>query len=92
MKRKTKTKTNLKNDFNFKNGELFQRMSYLLNISSILYNKNENLSRVYAYMLKDIRKRNALRIDSKIKKMICEVCSNLLFMDQSTEMNLNSIN
>lgn len=91
MKRKLKTKTILRNDYNFKNGELFQRMSYLMNISSLVYGKNESLSRVYAYMIKDIGKRNALRIDSKVKKMICEQCNNLLFIDPKTEMTLESI-
>jgi len=90
MKRKTKSKISYKNDLNFKNGELFQRMSYLLNISSVLYGQNENLSRVYSYMMRDIGKRNAMRIDSRIKKMICEKCDNLLFMDKKSDLTLSS--
>ncbi len=90
MKRKTKSKINYKNDLNFKNGELFQRMSYLINISSVLYDKNQNLSGVYAHMMRDIGKRNALRIDSRIKKMICDKCDNLLFMDKKSDLTLSS--
>jgi RNase P subunit RPR2 len=87
---KRQNKTEYRKDFNFKNGELFQRMGYLMDLSSHLYKDNKPLSKLYAYMMKDIRKRNALRIDSKLKKTICDLCNNLIHMDPLTRLELNS--
>ena len=86
MKRETK----MRNDFVFKNGELFQRMNYLLELASELYDKHPALSKFYVHSMKDMRKRNALRIDGKLKKLICK-CNNLLFKDKETKMELKSI-
>jgi RNase P subunit RPR2 len=86
---KKKTKVIEKSDFNCKNGEIFQRMSYLINLSSSFYEENKNLSKVYAHMMKDISKRNAMRINSKYKKMICK-CHNLLFKDSNTKTEVLS--
>jgi RNase P subunit RPR2 len=85
MKRETK----MRNDFVFKNGELFQRMSYLLELASELYDKHPTFSKFYIHNMKDIKKRNALRIDGKLKKLICK-CNNLLFKDKETKMELKS--
>ncbi len=87
MKRYTKYRS----DFNFKNGELYQRMNYLLELSTQLYDKNPNISKHYIHMMRDIRKRNALRMDSKFKKLICK-CNNLIFKDEKTKIELISIN
>src|SRR5205823_818536 len=78
-----------RNDFNFKNGELFQRMGYLLELSNSLYSKFPSLSNVYTHMMKDISKRNALRTNSKFKKAICK-CNNLLFKDADAGIQIKS--
>lgn len=89
---KKKTKTNYKKDFFFKGGEVFERMSYLLNLSSTLYDQfPDSLSKVYAFMVKDIAKRNAMRIDNKFKKLICNLCNNLIFKDSKTKMEFKGI-
>jgi RNase P subunit RPR2 len=86
-----KTEVKWKNDFNFKFGELFERMTYLLKLSSELYPTYPNsLSKMYIKMMRDIGKRNALRIHSKIEKLICKNCNNLLFLDTRTEFGLKS--
>jgi RNase P subunit RPR2 len=85
MKRETK----MRNDFAFKNGELFQRMNYLLELASELYDKHPILSKFYIHSMKDMRKRNALRMDGKLKKLICK-CNNLLFRDKETKIELKS--
>lgn len=77
---KNQLKTIYRNDFNIKGGEFFQRMGYLLKLSSSLYSQIPYLSEIYTHMMKDISKRNALRINSKFKKAICK-CNNLLFQD-----------
>ena len=78
------------NDLNFKHGEFFQRMNYLLKLGSDLYSKNPNMARVYSHMAKDISKRNAIRIDSKVKKLICETCGNLIFVDTKTNLEIKN--
>jgi RNase P subunit RPR2 len=77
-------------ELNFKGGELFQRMNYLLKLGSDLYNKHPNMAKVYSHMAKDISKRNAIRIDSKVKKLICEKCGNLLFIDKNTYLEVKN--
>jgi RNase P subunit RPR2 len=86
MKRETK----MRNDFVFKNGELFQRMNFLLELASNLYDKHPALSKFYIHSMKDMKKRNALRIDGRLKKLICK-CNNLLFKDKETHIELKSI-
>ena len=88
------------NNFNFANGESFQRMNYLFRLSEALYkqtddednnNKNKNsshniLSRLYIAIMKDISKRNAIRISKYMKKITCQKCNNLLYKDNESEM------
>ena len=87
------------NNFNFANGESFQRMNYLFRLSEALYkqadednnNKNKNseqniLSRLYIAIMKDISKRNAIRISKYMKKVTCQKCNNLLYKDNESEM------
>lgn len=77
-------KINHKNDFNFKGGENFQRMDYLLKLSDIVYNTSFRLSKVYLTIMKNIAKRNTLQIERKFKKLICGKCNNLLYKDNTT--------
>jgi RNase P subunit RPR2 len=84
-----KKQTKLRSDFNIRNGELFLRMNYLLQLSSLLYNSNMDLSKHYIKLMKDVSKRNALRLDSKFKKLVCK-CNNLLMKDKKTNMKLIS--
>ena len=51
-------------------------------------NKNETnvLSHLYIAIMKDISKRNAIRINKFVKKITCKKCNNLLFKDINTEM------
>ena len=56
-----------------------------------LYNEKNNqsqniLSRLYIAIMKDISKRNAIRINKNVKKIICQKCNNLLFKDINSEM------
>ena len=55
-------KINFKKNFNFQKGETFQRMNYLLTLSDSLYETHPELSRTYVSMMKNIRKKNALRL------------------------------
>ena len=91
------TKNNI-NNFNFPNGESFMRMNYLFKLSEAVYkpiNKKDNnnnnheqnlLSRLYIAIMKDISKRNAIRVNKNVKKIICQKCNNLLFKDINSEM------
>jgi RNase P subunit RPR2 len=83
MKRQTK----MRSDFNLRNGELYQRMDFLLKLSNETYSKHNYIAKHYVRMMKDVRKRNALRMDSKFKKLICK-CNNLLFKDKETKVEL----
>ena len=55
-------------------------------------NKNSNnheknlLSRLYISIMKDISKRNAIRVNKYVKKITCQKCNNLLFKDINSEM------
>jgi RNase P subunit RPR2 len=80
----------MRSDFNIRNGELFQRMNYLMQLSNSLYDTQEGLAKYYMKMMKDVAKRNALRMDSKFKKLICR-CNNLLMKDKNSEIKLLSI-
>jgi len=90
MKRKLKIVYKKETELNFKNGELFNRMNYLVKLSQNIFDKLPHLSRVYSHMAKDISKRNAIRIDSKIKKLICGGCCNNLFLDKTSHLNVKN--
>jgi len=79
------------NTYDFKDGEIFNRMSYLFKIGDKIYEKNKNLSILYISMMKDISKRNAIRIEKKIKRLICSKCNNLLYKDFETETKFINI-
>ena len=82
-----------KDDFNFKGGELFARMNYLFKISNWVYDKGEGigLAKAFVGMMKEISKRNAVKIDKKIKKLICEQCNNLLYKDVDTGVTVSNV-
>jgi RNase P subunit RPR2 len=82
---------NFINNYDFKDGEIFNRMNYLFKISDKIYNKNKNLSKLYISIMKDISKRNAIRIEKKIKRLICFKCNNLLYKDFDTETKFINI-
>lgn len=90
MKRKLKIDLKKETDLNFKNGELFNRMNYLIKLSSNVFNKMHQLSKVYSHMAKDISKRNAIRIDSKVKKLICGSCCNNLYLDKASHLDVKN--
>jgi RNase P subunit RPR2 len=91
MKKKLKVNFKSEKELTFKNGELFQRMTYLMKLSNLIYKDQPELAKVYSYMVKDIGKRNAIRIDSKVKKLICPQCNNLLFMDSNTKIDCTKV-
>ena len=64
-----KTSINFRNDFSFRDGESFNRMNYLFKLGDFLYDKSKNLSKSLIAMMKDISKRNAIRIDKKFFKI-----------------------
>ena len=76
-----------RSDYNLKGGELFQRMGYLFSLSGSLYKRHPTLSRIYNSMMTDISKRNALRTNSKYKRLICK-CNNLLFLDEKADLRI----
>ena len=93
--KKSVSTINYKQNFNFSNGDLFSRMNYLLRISDALYKQSDNggdkkehniLSRLYISIMKDISKRNAIRIDKHIKKITCSKCNNLLYKSANSEI------
>ena len=54
-------------------------------------NKNKNnekniLSHLYLSIMKDISKRNAIRVNKYVKKVTCQKCNNLLFKDINSDM------
>ena len=55
--------------------------------NNINNNQQQNtLSRLYIAIMKDISKRNAIRINKNVKKITCQKCNNLLFKDINSEM------
>jgi len=48
--------------------------------------QNNILSRLYISIMKDISKRNVIRISKQVKKMICQQCNNLLYKDTNSEL------
>ena len=88
MKKKLKVNFKSEKELTFKNGELFQRMSYLMKLSKLIYKDHPEMAKVYSYMVKDMGKRNAIRVDSKVKKLICPQCNNLLFFDCKTKLDV----
>ena len=105
-KHSTTTTKNYINNFNFTNGESFMRMNYLFKISEINYNQKEKkniednknnqerniLSHLYISIMKDISKRNAIRVNKYVKKICCQKCNNLLFKDSNSEIKFTNKN
>ena len=86
-----KTSTTHRNDFNFKGGESMERMNYLFKLGDYFYHSNvinKKLSKVFVGIMKEISKRNAIRIDKSFLKKICKKCHNLLYKDKNTEAKL----
>ena len=79
-----KIKEEHKHDFNFKGGDNFQRMDYLFKLGDMIYNKSPHLSKFYISAMKDIAKRNTLKIDKKFKRLLCSKCNNLLYKDKDS--------
>ena len=82
--------SNQKDNYNIKFGDIYQRINYLLNLSCDLYKDNPILSQTYVTIMKDIIKKNALRVDSRFKKLICTNCNNLIFLDTNVKIELKS--
>ena len=95
------TTKNYINNFSFVNGDSFSRMNYLFRLSEAVYKQadiennnndgnnnceNNLLSSLYISIMKDISKRNAIRVNKYIKKVTCQKCNNLLFKDIHSEM------
>lgn len=89
-KQRIKYEVNQKSDYNIKFGEVYHRIHYLLNLATGLYKDNPSLANMYVSIMKDIIKKNALRADSKYKKLICGNCNNLIFIDENTVTKLES--
>ena len=57
------------------------------NISNKVKNDEQNiLSHLYLSIMKDISKRNAIRVNKYVKKVTCQKCNNLLFKDINSEL------
>ncbi len=89
-KKRIKYQINQKSDYNIKFGEVYLRIHYLLNLATKLYKDNPSLANMYVSIMKDIIKKNAMRADSKFKKLICGNCNNLIFIDENTVVKLES--
>ena len=55
-------------------------------VNKIKNNENNILSHLYLSIMKDISKRNAIRVNKNVKKVTCQKCNNLLFKDINSEM------
>ena len=86
-----KSTVNFRNDFSFRDGETFHRMNYLFKISDFLYDRNIALSKSLISMMKDISKRNAIRIDKKFKRLLCKKCNNLIYKDKNSKIECKNI-
>ena len=57
------------------------------NIANKVKNDEQNiLSHLYLSIMKDISKRNAIRVNKYVKKVTCQKCNNLLFKDINSEL------
>lgn len=74
--------------WNFRDGELFLRMNFLLKLSDKTFEKNKTLSKIYSTIMEDISIRNAIKIDKNLKRLICKRCNNLLYKDKQTKIKL----
>lgn len=83
-----KVNKTIRKTFDFKGGENYNRINYLFKLGNEIYKQNIILSKAYIAMMKDISRRNALKIDKKIKNIICSQCNNLLYKDTSTQIEL----
>ena len=58
---KKNSSINYRDNFNFRDGENFNRMNYLFKLSDYLYDKNQNLSICLIGIMKEISKRNVIK-------------------------------
>ena len=87
---KKNSSINYRDNFNFRDGENFNRMNYLFKLSDYLYDKNQNLSICLIGIMKEISKRNVIRIDKKFKRLLCKKCNNLLYKDKNSNMEFKN--
>ena len=55
-------------------------------VNKLKNNEQNILSYLYLSIMKDISKRNAIRVNKNVKKVTCQKCNNLLFKDINSEM------
>ena len=94
---KKRNKHNIKersfeNTFNFKNGELYNRINYLNLLSNTLNSKNPELSRIYVKQMKKIKQRNSLKINKSINSKICNNCNSLFDVNKNNNLSVHKIN
>lgn len=75
--------------FNFKNGEIYSRMNYLLLIANHTKDQSLNLSRIYIKQMKKIKQRNSLKINKNINSKICQKCNTMY--NKNCNISVNKI-
>eukprot|EP01116_Phalansterium_solitarium_P019193 TRINITY_DN5295_c0_g1_i1.p1 TRINITY_DN5295_c0_g1~~TRINITY_DN5295_c0_g1_i1.p1 ORF type:complete len:170 (-),score=19.06 TRINITY_DN5295_c0_g1_i1:30-539(-) len=71
------------------NSDALKRMNFLLQASALSFaDEKHNVSRFFNFTLKNIAKRNVLRIDPEVKKLICKRCHTLLVPAVSSTIRL----
>lgn len=74
-----------------KDGDNFARMTHLLHIADKTFENNPTLAKTYIGIMKDIAKKNSLRIDGKVKKFLCSKCNNLIYKDKKTKVEFKNL-
>ncbi|KAG5681764.1 hypothetical protein PVAND_011173 [Polypedilum vanderplanki] len=60
------------------NKEVFHRINFLHQASSLMANKNQKLSSFYGNILNQVQKKAVVKIDPTIKRDMCKRCSTFL--------------
>lgn len=71
--------------FNFKNGELYNRMCFLSEIANELSHKYKSLPSIYLTHMKKIKERNCLKINKQYNSKICKRCN--CYLDSKSNIN-----
>lgn len=96
MSKKNKTKKIEKSNekgFNFKTGELYNRLNYLNQISTYMSDKKIlGLSSLYIIHLKKIKERNCLKLSKDFNNKICKYCNSYFSSYPSSKLEVGKVN
>jgi len=70
--------------------EAFLRMNLLQQAATMqVLNKNPNLARFYAHVMKSIAQKLVIRLDTSVKRSICKRCGGVLIAGVSSKVRVN---